>query len=143
MIGLVHPKGRQSMGRTASPIAVVSPTIGLDDVLLLEAEQAKSILGKFCADNGFDSSVRRDAFKLFRRAAAQPNKPIKVPTSYSGTAHAQRVHDCMQLITDHPVTSGLAERAFDIAPGSHFEHSLREDRCQLTSICTNAQSLLV
>ena len=124
------------MGRTVTPPVKELP-ISLDDAEIMTAAEALDELTEFCRFNGFLRDVRDDAFDLFRSATDTPGEPVEVPTE-RGTRHAIDVHDCMQTITDSAVASALAGRAFDAAPGSHFEHSLRDDACQLTNVCTNA-----
>lgn len=127
------------MGKTAAA-PVVALGLTLDDVQLMGQKESRGALIEFCDLNAHTKQARDGAFDLLKRAVKSTGTPIEVPTMWTngGTARAQAVHDCMQSITDNPVAHDLAIRAFDAAPGTHFEHSLREDACVLTNTCTNA-----
>ena len=125
------------MGRKGTATIIELTTIGLDDVPAMTKHKALSELERFCNLNHFTDTERQDAFSLFRRAAATPGEPVIVPTEVSAN-HTVGVHSCMQAITDNTLAHGLAVRGFDAAPGTHFEHDMREDACRLTNTCTNA-----
>ena len=124
------------MGRQAAP-PVVEPELSLDDVVVMSPQEAVAGLREFCATNHIRITARDAAFDLFERAAKCPGQPVIVPTRQS-TDQTVATHECMQAITDSPVASEMAARAFDIAPGSRFVHDMRDDACVLVNECTNA-----
>ncbi len=128
------------MGNRNATATIVAPNVTDEELDLMTCAQARQELRRFCQANGYTDEITCYAFALFEKAASQPGDAVVIYTTdhaFQTTEVASATHNAMEAITGNLAASTLATVAFDLSPGTHFVHSMRDDACLLTALVTN------
>lgn len=118
---------------------ITLPGLTVEDTVRMTRDQALCDWRRFASLNGYSGEAFAAALSLFQQSADSPGTEITVDTSWDihALTVADQAHDLMDATTGDPVAHELALRATGAEPGTRFLHSATENRCTLTSKCTN------